>query len=301
MKQSKKQRKKSRQYWGTLGLVSMAAIASHLVKEDSFYVPTQVQEPFVNKKPVPVETLYDRLTEDEKTFLAKILYFETYDLPGAEAAAHVIRNRYLFDTCHPLSPLENFTCYDEPKAYFGGDKGLIGVVTKGNKGIHQFSCIDQNPTYFRGKLDTNVQGLNSARLEKAHTALEGVLNNAIEDPTGGALFYKNSEISGQRWQDKIAFAASIKECDSLTQPLNDAQGNSLLLDDHARCLVDIVYKKDHSAYIEGHDFYTIRPMRKETVYKNGCKFVNGVFTEKGSKLKYCPSFKKYPDTTSFKK
>lgn len=299
MKRKKKQSLKKK-LWTILGLTTFGAIASHLEQTDISKGCT-----FSPWEPASLTaTFYGDLSNEEKTFLAKILYFETYDEPGAEAVAHVIRNRYLFDRCDSRSLVKNWSCDGEPKAYFGGDDGLLGIVTKSNtvsykgkdgkkkkKRVYEFSCIPENREYFQGDVDTNVTGLNQHKLQKMHKILERVLDGTSDDPTGGALYYKNSALTEQRWNNTPGFFLKQEDCDSVQKVPRDDSGQVLSLV-HADCRVDIAYMRDHMANIESHDFYTVRPQRTETVHEGACKFVNGVFDPDGSHERWCRYVKK---------
>jgi len=300
MKRKKKKQSLKRKLWAILGLTTFGAVASHLEQMDVSKGCTFSPRASASL----TATAYDNRPEEEKTLLAKILYFETYDEPGAEAVAHVIRNRYLFDTCDSRSLVKNWSCDGEPKAYFGGDDGLLGIVTKSNavsykgnnektkkKRVYEFSCIPENRAYFQGDVDTNVTGLNKNKLQKMYGILERVLDGTSEDPTGGALYYKNSALTDQIWQNTPGFFLKQEDCDSVQKIPRDPNGQALSLV-RADCRVDIAYQRDHTTNIESHDFYTVRPERTETVHEGACKFVNGVFAPGGSHERWCRYVKK---------
>ena len=270
-----------------LGILSFWASDSPINKV--LEEPIEIANTEVQKIVEPVEEAEDafkvELNADEMTYLSKILYFETFDSVGAEAVAHVVRNRYLFDNCDPRSPVLNDDC----SVKFGGKNGLVGIVNQHG----QFSCIKDHPNYFKSNLDVNVNGLNVEKLAKMKDALQRVVSGEVEDSTNGALFYKNTKLTNKLngytvWDGQPAFRTEMKSCDHLEKYLLGPNGEKVELEGDVKCRSDVRYvQKNSGENIEGHDFYKLDRLVTDTVYKDACKFVNGKFTKNGSSPKYC--------------
>lgn len=282
---------------GILSFLSTDSVISHILEEKSFEKPlVDIQKPieldsgledtfYVDSGDSGLEDVSIELNADEMTYLSKILYFETYDSVGAEAVAHVVRNRYLFDSCDPRSPVLNDNC----SVKFGGQNGLVGIVNQPG----QFSCIKDHPDYFKSKLDVNVNGLDIEKLAKMRYALQRVVSGESNDSTNGALFYKNTKLTNKlngytNWEGASAFSLEMKGCDNLENYLSGPNGEKIELEGDVKCRSDVKYvQKKTGDEIEGHDFYKLDRLVTDTVYKDACKFVNGNFTKNGSSPKYC--------------
>jgi hypothetical protein len=240
----------------------------------------------LTQTPDPVELDWN-MTEDEKTVVAKILYFEALDSEGARPIVEVIKNRYLFDACNEASPVENIGC----NPFFGGKRGLVGVAMnkKPRALYHEFTCIDKNPKYFTSDLDTNVKGLNMERFHAMRKVLDEELADTV-DKTNGALWYQNPDYTNQKWEGTHAMSMVQNGCEYIEdhKSLNVPRGDDWKIEGNSECRVDYNLSLHFNGVTIGdHDFYTMRTKRKETVHKDSCKFVDGEYQINGSSKKWC--------------
>ena len=233
--------------------------------------------------------------------LTRMLYFEgAYDPKNDTdtdkersftGIAEVIKNRYLFDTCNKLSPVENPFCAKNETHMYDGEKGLAAVIYKKNNGVHQFSSLNFHPDHFsegsisKGVLNDRKQKLNQKELERAYNTLIGVLDGSIPPQTEGALYYKNSEATDEmngksvRWHDAQAFLFVENDCNNI-QNIPTAIQDKLTNDINIKCRIEQPYLHDHTVNIGSHQFYTVQPaedQRKEYIWDNnrGIKYNNG--------------------------
>jgi hypothetical protein len=242
------------------------------------------------------------LSDDEKIVVGKILYFETLNTGNPEADAELARpivesmkNRYLFDACHEASPIENLGC----NPFFGGENGLTGVVMykMPRATVHQYSCIEDNPAWFTSDMDTNVvlnvgtgneRRLDQDRLQALIRVLEEELKDN-HDSTNGAFWYQNPDYTDQQWEGDQGFVRYQSGCDSVKiTSLDVPRGGDWTVDGEAECRVDYKYLLANTGVTLGqHVFYGLDIDTKETVHKDACKFVDGLYKAEGSSAKWC--------------
>ncbi len=301
---------------GSLGLVTALAganyLPSHCALQDIIVEPTPVPTPQTSLQ-AEAQRLNDinpgyALTEKDLVRLARMVYFEdkfdsalqgdVEQKKGFAGVAEVIKNRFLYDTCSPKSPVQNHTCEKEkPIVRYGSENGLVGVILKENNGIHQFSSL--SPKWY-GNFLTNVsvsQGLYDSsfgtqekhQMDLAYSALVGVLDGSIALQTEGALSYKNTEVTNKlngrtvKWHDQKAFGAMSTDCNDLQyKPKKMSSAREVT------CRVETDFVYDQTKKIGGHDFYTVvEGDTKEVVYADACAYVDGSYDKKMSSKKYC--------------
>ncbi len=198
---------------------------SHISQEWPIVEPVprvEIVPPQPSLEELTLEAAAERLNEEHQyglsaedlVYVARVLYFEgAFDkkasseediATGYEAMASVILNRYLWDREHGTTK-------------FGKENTLRAVVEK----PYAFSCRDvpKNKELFEPKTFKNKKGewqlaygrMHPDRVELAYDALLDVLDEAIVDPTDGAMFYK-ADYAGVRWENTHAFSMPDAQC-----------------------------------------------------------------------------------------
>lgn len=248
------------------------------------------------------------LTENGLVALARTVYFEgSFDdanknngelRASYQAIAEVILNRYLFDICSEKSPVKNENCGTKDQYRFGGEKGIVGIITAES----QFFCIADHPhfykssslddglnskTYFgRKKKKEEVATLDKKRLWFAYEAVVSVLDGSATGNTKGAFSYKNNEatteIQGkeQQWDGDTELFAVSSDCSTLEYTIKNAKTRKAIGKGSKRvqCRVETRYVKNYVGKIGSHEYFALMPERTETVFDNaqGYTYRNGV-------------------------
>ena len=299
---------------GALSLVAALAGANYLpencAQKPVIVEPTPVSQTPLEKEVQRLNAINPEyaLTEKDLIKLVRMVYFEDkFDdaLVGDEAqkrgfaaVIEVIKNRFLYDTCSSEAPVQNYTCTrDRPVARYGANNGLIGVILKEDNGTHQFSSL--SPQWYGSFfIDTSVrQGLYDAsfgaqekhQMDLAYQALVGILDGNIVSQTGGALSYKNTNVTHKlngktiQWHDQKVFGDTSRDCDEITK-----RPKKMETAQDVECRVEQDFVHDWTVKIGGHDFYTVVfGERKEFVWADTCKYNDGKYSRKESHKNYC--------------
>ena len=163
------------------------------------------------------------ISVEEFLYVQRVVYFEV--APGKDkrqsaiAVASAILNRHLFSLKDKGFPVKNVL----KKYYFHQNKKMSQLKDvafkyskrKTRKGkvyvVYQFSCVPDHPSYFypnalkdkEGKWTIYGFNMDRVRARVTYEALTAVLTGQVDDPTCGALFYKNSElVPNVKWNGK---------------------------------------------------------------------------------------------------
>jgi len=149
------------------------------------------------------------LSPEDLIYFSRVVYFESGNngrnlaelRRGLEAVVHTIVNRWKFDN-------SDYSLADGTKTGYRrfGDGSLMSIIQ--GKNTPEFSVIKPNQRFLtysnfreesgKYKLSYTSHPIITDRITESYRAVLGVLIGDIEDPTTGALYFKNPWVTGKR-------------------------------------------------------------------------------------------------------
>jgi len=270
-----------------LGLLGLLAATNFIPEKNEgckVEEPALVQTPQVSQG-IDIDSdvkklreVYPEMDKKQLRAIARMVYFEGFpdEIIGPNGSdkeyrksftgiAEVIRDRYMFDNCVENDFFEFDRKFCGINQFGGESRDFIDILSKEEKGEHQFSSWRFYNKFFTDGLNSLYHPeLNKEKLELAYnTSLDVLLGDS--NITKGALWYKNNPKSDemrakrgqklQRWHNEsmitVAEGKSEEAC-GLISNLRD----KIVEGQKVQCRIESQYIADNDdIVIGGHNYY----------------------------------------------